>query len=396
MPTTKPLEEYQHDAYMHVLRAFQVQKSNDWSRQKLLINLRKTLKISNEQHLSTLNNVVNDSELKELSTGHFTSKEQVSEPPADVSVRPQGPSGNGQSHPQTPEPSRDTMHEKRQPKASPHPSKKSQDRSRGKSRQAHSSDGRTVNTNPSGLNAKGGGAVPSKKKIHNASSPSEGPAPNSTTSTLTPSMRPPNTHSIGPNSVNAFVGRRAESFWAESDPPWVKAVITDYSVETRKHCLTYDYNTHDETFEWVDLDSLLREGQVRLLAGPAVDLASLAMGGRKGIGHYQAGSSGKVLGKRTRFADEHGYANGGMDAPFDSNFLYHKLQHGSLEDLEEMLNSVMKRRKIVLDKLVESSDAEKIKDPLARAIVDLSRLERRAEELSKERASLAEKDVHDR
>lgn len=110
-------------------------------------------------------------------------------------------------------------------------------------------------------------APPSTRKPDNAPSVSGGQAPNSTTSTLTPSVPLPDPHRIGQDNINEFVGRQVESFWPDQNPQWIEALITDYQVDTRLHCLAYDFNGGNESWEWVDLNKMMREGQVRLLGG---------------------------------------------------------------------------------------------------------------------------------
>lgn len=134
--------------------------------------------------------------------------------------------------------------------------------------------------NPNNFPGAASMAPPLSRKPRNTPSNSGGRAPNSTTSTLTPSVPPPNIHHLGPDNINKFVGRQVESFWQDQNPQWIEAVITDYNVETRKHCLTYDFNSVNESWEWVELDKMLSEGQVRLLGGPSLAPEVLAGAGR--------------------------------------------------------------------------------------------------------------------
>ena len=48
------------------------------------------------------------------------------------------------------------------------------------------------------------------------------------------------------------LGRRVQRFWPE-EGGWFDAIITDYRPTANEHCLTYDINTSNETFEWADI-----------------------------------------------------------------------------------------------------------------------------------------------
>ena len=59
--------------------------------------------------------------------------------------------------------------------------------------------------------------------------------------------------------VNEHVGRRCRTHWPERGE-WFEGVVSDYNAATREHCITYDMNTPDESFEWVNLAVRWREG----------------------------------------------------------------------------------------------------------------------------------------
>lgn len=74
--------------------------------------------------------------------------------------------------------------------------------------------------------------------------------------------------------------------------------------------------------------------------------------------HSQVGPFDTVLGKRAYPAHTNrtnGFGDS-MQAPFDCDFFDKKLQHGSVEELEAMHRSVLKRQRVVMDRLLELGD----------------------------------------
>ena len=55
-----------------------------------------------------------------------------------------------------------------------------------------------------------------------------------------------------PIVVNELICRRVQRFWPD-EGGWFDAIITDYRPTTNEHCLTYEINTPNETFEWADI-----------------------------------------------------------------------------------------------------------------------------------------------
>jgi hypothetical protein len=57
--------------------------------------------------------------------------------------------------------------------------------------------------------------------------------------------------------INEFIGRRVKLYWPE-EGGWFEAIISDYNAGNDEHCLTYNINTPNESFEWVNLRVRLR------------------------------------------------------------------------------------------------------------------------------------------
>ena len=62
-----------------------------------------------------------------------------------------------------------------------------------------------------------------------------------------------------------LVGRLVQRFWPE-EGGWFDAIITDYRPTANEHCLTYEINTPNETFEWADISQF--DGQEFKLQEP--------------------------------------------------------------------------------------------------------------------------------
>ena len=62
--------------------------------------------------------------------------------------------------------------------------------------------------------------------------------------------------------VNEYICKRVKRFWP-SEGGWFDCIITDYNTETKQHCLTYDINTPNESYEWADISTFSpREFQI--------------------------------------------------------------------------------------------------------------------------------------
>ena len=54
--------------------------------------------------------------------------------------------------------------------------------------------------------------------------------------------------------VNEYICKKVKRFWP-SEGGWFDCIITDYNTETKQHCLTYDINTPNESYEWADIST---------------------------------------------------------------------------------------------------------------------------------------------
>jgi len=67
-----------------------------------------------------------------------------------------------------------------------------------------------------------------------------------------PKAKTPKGPAAAPIVVNELICRRVQRFWPD-EGGWFDAIITDYRPTTNEHCLTYEINTPNETFEWADI-----------------------------------------------------------------------------------------------------------------------------------------------
>ncbi|KAL3134030.1 hypothetical protein ABBQ32_008464 [Trebouxia sp. C0010 RCD-2024] len=78
--------------------------------------------------------------------------------------------------------------------------------------------------------------------------------------------------------LDPCIGMRVQRLWPE-DGGWFEGVVTDYSALDSTHCITYNFNTNDESFEWYDLRNR-NPDECKVLKGK-VDVLS------KGVQHQQ-------------------------------------------------------------------------------------------------------------
>ncbi|KAG4185951.1 hypothetical protein ERO13_A08G012800v2 [Gossypium hirsutum] len=101
--------------------------------------------------------------------------------------------------------------------------------------------------------------------------------------------QPPNRTSSGAFATNEpaeaapydpLIGRKVWTRWPE-DNHFYEAVITDYNAAEGRHALVYDINTADETWEWVNLKEISPED----IKWEGEDPGISRRGGRPGQGH---------------------------------------------------------------------------------------------------------------
>lgn len=76
-----------------------------------------------------------------------------------------------------------------------------------------------------------------------------------------------------PLVVNELICRRVQRFWPD-EGGWFDAIVTDYRPVTNEHCLTYEINTPNETFEWANVSSFDAR-EFKLVEGDPVNIQDL-------------------------------------------------------------------------------------------------------------------------
>lgn len=56
------------------------------------------------------------------------------------------------------------------------------------------------------------------------------------------------------SEINELIGYKVRRYWPENGG-WFDGAITDYNPIKREHCITYDMNTHSESYEWYKMDN---------------------------------------------------------------------------------------------------------------------------------------------
>ncbi|KAK7323947.1 hypothetical protein VNO77_27449 [Canavalia gladiata] len=246
------IHQLEQEAYSSVLRAFKAQADAiTWEKESLITELRKELRLSNEEHRELLGRVNADDVIRRirewrqaggyqpgvLSTGQAI-HDSIPSPTISASrkkqkITPSLPSQSfgGPSPPFHP-----------QPMAAPHL--------------------------PSSLVAKRGSAPGSKGKKHKPGQvlpgvssikqyPSSGPSGrNQVSNRVTSGTVMGELAEAAP--FDSLIGRRVRTRWPD-DNNFYEAVISDYNPTDGRHNLVYDMGSANETWEWVNLSEISPE-----------------------------------------------------------------------------------------------------------------------------------------
>ncbi|CAN1263414.1 Protein EMSY-LIKE 3 [Linum perenne] len=235
------IHNVEQEAYRSVLRAFKAQSDAiTWEKESLITELRKELRVSDEEHRELLSRVNNDDMIRRIREWRKTSGPQSGMP------------NNAQpGHDRAPSPSVSASRKKQK-------------------------------TSQSVASLSMGAPSPTLHPPMQASTSSlrRGPPPPSASRNKKPQMQYPSTgipetgrgqvanrassgpfpphEAAAPGSYDPLVGRRVWTRWPE-DNSFYEALITDYKPEDGRHALVYDMNTRNETWEWVDLKEIPAE-----------------------------------------------------------------------------------------------------------------------------------------
>ncbi|XP_044490802.1 protein EMSY-LIKE 3 isoform X2 [Mangifera indica] len=249
------IHQLEQEAYSSVLRAFKAQADAiTWEKESLITELRKELRLSNEEHRELLGRVNADDTIIRIREWRQAGGLQPGMHAISQAV-----------HDPTPSPTVSASH-KRQKINQPIPSQSFGGPSQSFHPQAVTA---SASHQPSSSAAKRGSISGSKGKKHKPGLPGV----SSMKSMQYPSSGPAgrgqvaNRASTGAAYVgeltegatfNPLIGKRVRTRWPD-DNNFYEAVITDYNPVEGRHALVYDIGTANETWEWVNLSEISPE-----------------------------------------------------------------------------------------------------------------------------------------
>ncbi|KAL5707976.1 hypothetical protein ACHQM5_018820 [Ranunculus cassubicifolius] len=234
----------EQDAYSSVLRAFKAQSNAlSWEKESLITELRKELRVSDEEHRELLGRVNADDtvcrirEWRQSGGGHMPGMLGSNQPVHDPAPSPSvSASRKKQKITQAvPNLTVNTAPLSLHPQTVPPPMQPSSS---------------AVKRGPVGVHRgkktkSGGQALPGGSGVKPMQYPSAGRGQIANRGVNVPA---------GPPVYDPLVGRKCKTRWPE-DNNFYEAVITSFSP-TRGHALVYNINTADESWEWVDLKEM--------------------------------------------------------------------------------------------------------------------------------------------
>ncbi|KAI4348766.1 hypothetical protein L6164_009448 [Bauhinia variegata] len=204
------IHQLEQEAYASVLRAFKAQSDAlTWEKEGLITELRKELRVSDDEHRELLTRVNADEIIHRIrewrQTGSYQPRRSTSQPVHDISPSP-----------------------------------------------AVSGSRKKQKTSQSGQSLP---VLSSVKSVQYTSAGPGGRRPflNRSSSSVLASNAPVEAASFDP-----LIGKKVWTRWPE-DNHFYEAVITDYNVAEGRHALVYDIHTALETWEWVNLKEIPTE-----------------------------------------------------------------------------------------------------------------------------------------
>ncbi|KAJ8770872.1 hypothetical protein K2173_021787 [Erythroxylum novogranatense] len=220
------IHNIEQEAYTSVLRAFKAQSDAiTWEKESLITELRKELRVSDEEHRELLTKVNADGIIRRIREWRKTNGVQGGMP------------SNAQ-------PARDPI-----PSPTVSASRKKQKISQSLS-MAAPSPALQPSMQPSTSALKRGppGGSKNKKPKSSMQYPSTGLTGRNQVANRT-------NEPVEATSYDPLIGRKVWTRWPE-DNHFYEAIITDYNPVEGRHALVYDMNTADETWEWVNLKEI--------------------------------------------------------------------------------------------------------------------------------------------
>ncbi|XP_061356880.1 protein EMSY-LIKE 3-like isoform X1 [Gastrolobium bilobum] len=285
------IHQLEQEAYSSVLRAFKAQADAiTWEKESLITELRKELRLSNEEHRELLGRVNADDVIRRIrewrqAGGHQPGMLSTSQALHD-SIPSPTVSASRKKQKITPSvPSRSF--------AGPTPSFHPQTV--------------TASHQPSSSAAKRGSVPGSKGKKHKPGQILPGVSTMKQYSSSGPGGRNqvPNRAVMGEHaegaSFDSLIGRRVRTRWPD-DNNFYEAVITDYNPADGRHNLVYDMGSANETWEWVNLSEISPEDIQWVGEDPGINhrggFGGSAHGMNRSVGRDSAPGAGRGRGAK--------------------------------------------------------------------------------------------------
>ncbi|MQL69652.1 hypothetical protein Taro_001926 [Colocasia esculenta] len=279
------IHQLEQEAYCSVLRAFKAQSDAiTWEKEGLITELRKELRVSDEEHRELLTRVNADDIIRKIREWRRAGGPQA------------GFIGNAQPVPDTIPSPTVSASRKKQKTSQPIPSS-----SLGATTSALHPQAVAVSMQPSSSAAKRGAASVSARGKKSKSGQAL-PMASSAKSAQYPSAVPPGRAQLAnrivggtePTSFDPLIGRKVWTRWP-ADNNFYEAVITDYNPAEGLHALVYDINTKDETWEWVNLKEISPEDLHWDGEDPGIITHQVGRGGPPGRGVKKTGGRGGAV-----------------------------------------------------------------------------------------------------
>lgn len=279
------IHQLEQEAYTSVLRAFKAQSDAiTWEKESLITELRKELRVSDEEHRELLNIVNADDIIRRLrewrktggaQSGLLSNAQPIHDPAPSPTVSASRKRKTSQSIPSM-------------SLGAPSPALHSQPVSTSM-QPSTSAPKRGSAPATKGKKLKSGQPLPGTSSAKSLQYPLTGPseraqAPNRNSSGAIAATEPAAAPIYDP-----LVGRKVMTRWPE-DNNFYEAVITDYNPNEGRHLLVYDINTNNETWEWVNLKEI-SPGDIRW-EGEDPGLSHKAIG-RSGAGRGVKKTTGR-------------------------------------------------------------------------------------------------------
>ncbi|XP_059651798.1 protein EMSY-LIKE 3-like isoform X2 [Cornus florida] len=277
------IHHLEQEAYSSILRAFKAQADAiTWEKESLITELRKELRLSNEEHRELLGRVNADDVIRRIREWRQAGGHQP------------GMLSTGQAvHDPVPSPTVSASRKKQKI------SQSIPSQSFGRPSPPFHPQAVAASNQPSSSAAKRGSAMGPKGKKHKSNYLLPGVPP---MKTQYPSSGPTGRGQLGNRvssgalasepaeaaSFDPLIGRKVRTRWPD-DNNFYEAVITDYNAAEGRHALVYDIGTTNETWEWVNLAEISPED----IQWEGEDPGISRQGGYGGSGHGMNRSVGR-------------------------------------------------------------------------------------------------------